>query len=138
MKRNILKATLFSMFAAATFGLSAPVFADSLPGDATRFIQICDTNKDGMVSKAEVMKRAEAQFAKMDTAKKGMVDSKQFVQFLLDLQKSDGGTSGYMMPKADMMKKIEAAFDNADTGKKGMLDRSQLQAFFAELMKSGA
>jgi Ca2+-binding EF-hand superfamily protein len=144
MKRNLLKATLFSIFAATAIGISAPVFADTSPEDAARFVKICDSNKDGMVSKAEVMKRAEAEFAKMDKAKKGMVDSKQFVQFLLDLQKSDGGTSGYdsttrpQASKADMMKKIETAFDNADTAKKGMLDRAQLQGFFAELMKSGA
>jgi Ca2+-binding EF-hand superfamily protein len=138
MKRNLLKATLFSIFAATAIGVSAPAFADTSPEDAARFVKICDSNKDGMVSKAEVMKRAEAEFAKMDKAKKGMVDSKQFMQFLLDLQKSDGGTSGYMASKADMMKKIETAFDNADTSKKGMLDRAQLQGFFAELMKSGA
>lgn len=137
MKRNLLKATLFSIFAATAIGVSAPAFADVLPEDINRFVTMCDNNKDGMVSKAELMKRAEAAFTKADTAKKGMVDSKQFMQFLLDLQKSDGGSNAYMASKADMMKKVETAFASADTSKKGMLDRKQLQSFLAELMKSG-
>jgi hypothetical protein len=136
MKRNTFKTTFFSLLAAAVVGVSAPVFADVSPEDAARFVTVCDVNKDGMVSKTEVMARAKAAFEKMDTAKKGMVDSKQFMQFLLDLQKSDG-SAGYMASKDDMMKKIEAAFDKMDSGKKGMLDGKQLQAFLTELMKSG-
>ena len=58
--------------------------------------------------------------------------------FLLELQKSDGAPSGYMISKADMMKKIEAKFDKMDTGKKGMLDKKQADAFLRELMKSGS
>jgi Ca2+-binding EF-hand superfamily protein len=137
MNRTKLSITIASAFFAAFLGASPLAFADTSPEDAARFVTVCDANKDGMVSKAELMARAKVGFEKMDTAKKGMVDSKQFMQFLLDLQKGDGLPS-YMASKEQMMKKIEAAFDKVDSGKKGMLDMKQLQAFLTELMKSGA
>ena len=91
-----------------------------------------------MISRVEVMKRAAEMFDKMDTGKKGMLDDKKAMAFLLELQKTDGGTSGYMMSKADVMKKIETAFDKLDAAKKGMLDKTQAEALLRELMKSGA
>jgi Ca2+-binding EF-hand superfamily protein len=135
MKAITLKAALASALAAAVFGVSVPALADSSPEDLARFVTVCDFNKDGMLSRVEVMERAKAGLEKMADAK-GMVDSKKFTQFLLDLQKSDGGPNNYMMSKADMMKKIETAFTKADTAKKGMLDQKQLQVFLTELMKS--
>jgi hypothetical protein len=136
MKQQFLKATLFSAVAAAMISISSPAFADATPEDVARFVTVCDISKDGTISRAEVMMRAGEAFSKIDTAQKGMVDSKQFMAFLLNLQKSDGG-SGYMTAKADMMKKLDVAFNNADTSKKGQLDAAQLRAFIAELMKSG-
>lgn len=136
MKNMSLKVALASAVAAALFSLSVPAIADISPEDAARFVTVCDINKDGMISRVEVMNRAKMGLEKMADAK-GMVDSKAFMQFLLDLQKSDGGPNNYMMPKADMMKKVEAAFSKADTSNKGMLDKKQLQAFVAELMKGG-
>jgi Ca2+-binding EF-hand superfamily protein len=136
MKTTTLKAALASTVAAALFALSVPAIADISPEDAARFITVFDVNKDGMISRVEVMTRAKAELDKMADAK-GMVDSKKFMQFLLELQKSDGGPNNYMMSKADMMKKLETAFTKADAAKKGMLDQKQLQIFLAELMKSG-
>jgi hypothetical protein len=136
MKQHFLKATLFSAVAAALIGISAPAFADATPEDVARFVTVCDISKDGKISRAEVMMRAGEAFSKFDTAQKGMVDSKQFMAFLLGLQKTDGG-SGYMTTKADMMKMIEVAFNNADANKKGLMDAAQLRAFITELMKSG-
>jgi hypothetical protein len=135
MKSISLKAALVSAFAATAFTLSVPAVADSSPEDVARFVTACDFNKDGMLARVEVMARAKAGLEKMADAN-GMVDSKKFMQFLLDLQKSDGGANNYMMPKADMMKKLETAFDKADSAKKGMLDKKQLQSFLAELTKS--
>ena len=54
------------------------------------FIAMCDTDKDGMVSKAEVMQRVEKMFDKADTRKAGMIDRKQVEFFLRELMKSDG------------------------------------------------
>lgn len=137
MKSISLKAVLASAVAASLFSLSVPAIADDISAEAAqRFVTVCDSNNDGMVSRAEVMARAKMGLDKMADAK-GMVDSKAFMQFLLDLQKSDGGPNNYMMPKADMMKKIEAAFAKADPSNKGMLDKKQLMAFVAELMKGG-
>jgi hypothetical protein len=135
MKAITLKAALATSLAAAMFGLSVPAMADSSPEDVARFVSACDFNKDGMLSRVEVMNRAKAGLEKMADAN-GMVDSKKFMQFLLDLQKSDGGANSYMMAKADMMKKVETAFNKVDTAKKGMLDKNQLQSFLTELTKS--
>ena len=136
MKKSMLNVVMGSI-AAAMMGLSISVFAEATDEDINRFVIACDTNKDGMISRAEVMKRATDMFDKMDTGKKGMMDDKQFMAFLLELKKTDGG-AGQVMSKADLMKKIGVAFDKQDTSKKGMLDKKQAAAFLAELMKSGA
>ncbi len=136
MKKSMLNVVMGSI-AAAMMGLSISVFAEATDEDINRFVIACDTNKDGMISRAEVMKRATDMFDKMDTGKKGMMDDKQFMAFLLELKKTDGVT-GQVMSKADLMKKIGSMFDKQDTSKKGMLDKKQAAAFLAELMKSGA
>jgi hypothetical protein len=59
------------------------------------------------------------------------------MEFLLELKKSDGAPSGYMVSKADMMKKIETAFDKLDAAKKGMLNMKQAEVLLRELMKGG-
>jgi Ca2+-binding EF-hand superfamily protein len=56
--------------------------------DYDKFVQMCDSNKDGMVSKEEFMKIVEKKWSKMDTKKVGKMDSKQFEQFLKELMKS--------------------------------------------------
>ena len=136
MKKSMLNVVM-GLSAVALMGLSIPAFADANPADVNRFVELCDTNKDGMLARAEVMKRAADMFDKMDTGKKGKMDDKQFMEFLLELQKTDE-YKGQMMSKADLMKKIGGMFDKLDTGKKGMLDRKQAAAFLTELMKSGA
>ena len=137
MKKSLMKVALASV-AFATISLSIPAFADVTQEDVNRFVTMYDVNKDGMISRVEVMKKAAEMFDKMDTGKKGMLDEKKAMAFLLELQKSDGGSSGYMISKADMMKKIEVMFDKMDTSKKGMLDKKQAEAFLRDLMKSGA
>ena len=136
MKKSMLNVVMGSI-AAAMMGLSISVFAEATDEDINRFVIACDTNKDGMISRAEVMKRATDMFDKMDTGKKGMMDDKQFMAFLLELKKTDGVT-GQVMSKADLMKKIGSMFDKQDTSKKGMLDKKQAEAFLRELMISGA
>jgi hypothetical protein len=68
---------------------AAPVLADDAK-DYDKFVKMCDTNKDGMVSKDEFMKHADKIWAKMDAKKIGKMDSKQFELFLKELMKSDG------------------------------------------------
>ena len=119
-------------------GLSMPSSADVTQEDVERFVTKYDINKDGMISRVEVMKRASEMFDKMDTGKKGMLEEKKAMAFLLELQKSDGAPNTYMTSKADMMKKIEMAFDKMDTAKKGMLNMKQAEAFLREVMKSGS
>ena len=47
-------------------------------------------DKDGMVSKSEVMKMVEKAFEKHDTKKMGKLDKKQLDAFLAELMKSGG------------------------------------------------
>ena len=82
--------TLTRAFAAATLGVAlaaAPAFARE-DMDANQFVKMCDTNKDGTVSKAEVMKHVEKMFDKADTQKTGKLDKKQVETFLRELMKS--------------------------------------------------
>ena len=138
MKKSLLK-ILMGSIAISMLGLSLPSFADVTQADVERFVTKYDTNKDGMLSRVEFVKRAGEMFDKMDTGKKGMLDDKKAMAFLLELQMGDGApTTGFMVSKADMMKKIQTAFDKLDAEKKGMLNMKQSEALLRELMKSGS
>lgn len=136
MKKSLLK-ILMSSIAFSMLGLSLPALADVTQADVERFVTKYDTNKDGMLSRVEFMKRAGDMFDKMDTGKKGMLDDKKAMAFLLELQMGDGAPSGYMVSKADMMKKMQTAFDKLDAEKKGMLNMKQAETLLRELMRSG-
>lgn len=69
--------------------ISGPVLADGTT-DMGQFVKMCDTNKDGMVSKEEFMKHVEKVWTKMDAKKVDKMDQKQFELFLKALMKSDG------------------------------------------------
>lgn len=58
--------------------------------DANQFVKMCDTDKDGMVSKAEMMKMVEKMFDKQDKKKMGKLDKKQVEFFLQELMKGGG------------------------------------------------
>ncbi|MBL8520638.1 MAG: hypothetical protein JNK75_08180 [Betaproteobacteria bacterium] len=129
--------TLLGALAVALASLSQPALADINAEDINRFVKMCDNNKDGMISKDEVMKRAEMAFAKMDAGKKGMADDKKTIALLAELSKTDGG-SGAMVSRADFMKRVESAWAKADTGKKGMIDAKQAMIFLQALMQAGS
>lgn len=77
-----------ALSAAAVMAAPAAVAGDAI--DANHFQTMCDSNKDGMVSKAEAMKMVEKMFDKHDTRKKGMLDKVQLEKFLQELMKSSG------------------------------------------------
>ena len=126
--------TLLGAAAMALASLSMPAMADINAEDINIFVKMCDTNKDGMISKDEVMKRAAMAFDKMDGGKKGMADDKKTIAFLAELSKSDG-SQGTMVSRADFMKRVETAWTKADAGKKGMLDSKQAMIFLQALMQ---
>ena len=90
--RSLMKSLVAASMAAAV--LAAPVAqagkdaAESPNYDA--FVKMCDTNKDGMVSKAEVMKMVEKMYDKHDKKKAGMLDKKQAEIFWQELMKGGG------------------------------------------------
>ena len=54
------------------------------------FMKSCDMDKDGMMSKAEMVKHMEKMFDKMDTKKTGKLDKKQAEEFLKQLTAPSG------------------------------------------------
>ena len=84
----------FATQALAAAALAAALVAPTAYGrddmDAQLFVKMSDTNKDGMVSKAEMMKMVEKMFDKHDTKKRGMLDKEQAEAFLKELMKGGG------------------------------------------------
>ena len=70
--------------------MAAPAaFAEDHPGkmkmgkvNMDEFMKSCDMDKDGMMSKAEMLAHMEKMFDKMDTKKTGKLDKKQTERFL--------------------------------------------------------
>ena len=87
--RFITKALVAATLAGAM--LAAPAaFAGKEDEDFDKFVKMCDTDKDGMVSKAEVMKMVEKMYDKHDTKKAGKIDKKQAEIFWKELMKGGG------------------------------------------------
>jgi len=86
---KMLKVAALSFATAGLLCAAAPTFADERM-DAEKFVKMCDTNKDGMVSKEEFMKHVDKLWAKMDAKKAEKMDSKQFEAFLKELMRSGG------------------------------------------------
>jgi hypothetical protein len=85
--------TLNAVLAAATMALAVATAPAALAREdegADKFVKMCDTDKDGMVSKSELMKMMEQMFDKHDTKKAGKLDKKQVEYFLEDLRKYGG------------------------------------------------
>ena len=84
--------TLIAAAAAATFLSTLPAQAANEREDLhfDHFVAMCDADKDGKVSKAEVMKTIEKMFDKHDTQRSGKLDRKQVEFFLRELMKQGG------------------------------------------------
>jgi Ca2+-binding EF-hand superfamily protein len=80
MNRIARTLAIASLAASSAFFLPAAQATNDVNPNA--FVKQCDTDKDGMVSKAEVMKHVEMMFDKMDTKKMGKLDKKQVEAFL--------------------------------------------------------
>ena len=87
--RSFTKALVAASMAAAMLGTPAVFAQETL--DADKFVKMCDEDKDGMVSKTEVMKMVEKMYDKHDTKKMGKLDKKQVEAFLKELTKPSGG-----------------------------------------------
>jgi hypothetical protein len=74
---------------AAAFAVPAVQAAEESLGE-NQFVKMCESGKDGMVSKAEVMKAVEKMFDKADSRKEGRLDRKQVEFFLRELMKGGG------------------------------------------------
>ena len=86
--RSITHALAIAAIAAGAVAL--PAYADNDKRDTNTFVTNCDSDKDGMISKAEVMKMVEKSFDKADKKKTGKLDKKQADEFLKMLMQSGG------------------------------------------------
>jgi len=86
--RSIHKVLAVAAMAAAFSVPAVQAAEESL--DASQFVKMCEADKDGMVSKAEVMKAVEKMFDKADSKKEGRLDRKQVEFFLRELMKGGG------------------------------------------------
>ena len=86
--RKLNKSLALAALCATMMAAPAVLAGDDI--NVNHFQQMCDTNKDGMVSKAEAMKMIEKMFDKHDTGRKGMLDKAQLEKFLKELMKSSG------------------------------------------------
>ena len=89
---KLLKTLAGSMVAVSLMAATA-VFAADAPKmvHMDEFMKSCDMDKDGMVSKDEMMKHMEKMFDKMDTKKTGKLDKKQAEAFLKQFTAPSGG-----------------------------------------------
>lgn len=85
---RIARSTAAALAVAAAFALPAAQAREDM--DVNKFVTMADANKDGMVSKAEMMKHVEKMFQKHDTKKKGMLEKAQLEQFLKDIMALGG------------------------------------------------
>ncbi len=86
---------LLNALATALVALSlvaAPALAQNPPKTIhmDEFMKSCDMNRDGMMSKAEMVTHMEKMFDQMDTAKTGKLDKKQSEAFLKQLTAPSG------------------------------------------------
>jgi len=86
--RSIHKA--LAIAALASCAVALPVHAGTDAKDASIFVTNCDADKDGMVSKSEVMKMVDKAFDQADKKKTGKLDKKQTEEFLKMLMQSSG------------------------------------------------
>lgn len=81
---------VLALIAMSTAIAAAPAYAAEEALNADKFVTMCDADKDGMVSKAEMMKMVEKMFDKHDTKKQGKLDKQQAEAFLKELMKGGG------------------------------------------------
>ena len=86
--RSVPKILALAAMATALSAVPLAHAGDDINPDA--FVKMCDTDKDGMVSKAEVMKMVEKMYDKHDSKKMGKLDKKQVEAFLKELMKGGG------------------------------------------------
>jgi hypothetical protein len=69
----------------------APTHKMDKMGHMEEFMTSCDMDRDGMMSKAEMVKHMEEMFDRMDAKKTGTLDKKQTEAFLKQFTKPSGG-----------------------------------------------
>ena len=86
--RSLVQALAVAALSAAALAAPTALAGDDIKSD--HFVKMCDTDKDGMVSKAEMMKMVEKVWAKADARKMGKIDKAQVEFFLKELMKAGG------------------------------------------------
>lgn len=135
MKPIKLNTILVSIIGALALNLALPAIAEVSMDDAKRFVKMFDSNKDGMVSKAEMMTRMNKMLATVPTDKAGMVDEMRTLALLLELKRGDGNPTLPMITKEEMMARMKKMLDTVPTDKAGMIDEMKTLALLLELKR---
>jgi arginine deiminase len=85
---NRVSRTLAFATLAAAFVLPVAHAREAM--DVDKFVTMCDADKDGKLSKSEVMKHVEKMFDKHADKKSGMVEKSQYEKFLKELTAHSG------------------------------------------------
>ncbi len=90
---KLLKMLAGSLVAVSVMAAAPVVFAADTKKmvHMDEFMKSCDMDKDGMMSKDEMMKHMEKMFDKIDTKKTGKLDKSQTEAFLKQFTAPSGG-----------------------------------------------
>ena len=86
--RSLTKALAIVAISSTMIAAPAVLAGDDIKSD--HFVKMCDTDKDGMVSKAEMMKMVEKAWEKADKKKAGKIDKASAEAFLKELMRGGG------------------------------------------------
>ena len=88
---NLIKTLAGSMLAISLVAAPLALAQDKKMAHMDEFMKSCDTDKDGMMSKAEMLAHMEKMFDKMDTKKTGKLTKDQTAEFLKQFSAAPGG-----------------------------------------------
>ena len=88
---NLIKTLAGSMLALSLVAAPLALAQDKKMVHMDAFMKSCDMDKDGMMSKTEMLAHMEKMFDKMDTKKTGKLTKDQTAEFLKQFTASPGG-----------------------------------------------
>ncbi len=144
---GVLAASLIAVSASQAFAANANG-AHPVKHAAIEAIKAADTNKDGLISRAEAeagLPRVAKHFDQLDTNKDGQISADEFKaghqkakhMHLAKLDTDKDGSISRAEAEANAPR-LAKHFDEIDTNKDGKLSREEIQAARAKMHKKGA
>jgi Ca2+-binding EF-hand superfamily protein len=144
---GVLAASLIAVSASQAFAAN-PNGAHPVKQAAIDAIKAADTNKDGLISRAEAeagLPKVAKHFDQLDTNKDGQISADEFKAGhhkvkQMHIAKADADKDGFISrAEAEAnAPRLAKHFDEIDTNKDGKLSREEIQAARAKMHKKGA